>query len=80
MENKELKIKEEYLEEVIGYVSRCLVGKILKRYEILEDKNVLKQEIKELIYEELRHCRDLILASNQGLNISVFKFNKRREE
>jgi len=76
----DLKISEQYLEEISDYIGRSLVGKLLKRTEILSDRNVLKQEIRELVYEEIRHLRDLILANNYGINISVFKFKSKEEK
>jgi len=75
-ENRELKVNETYLKELIDYVSSSLVGKALKRFEILDDKEAIKKETKELIYEEFRHFRDLIIAHNKGLDISIFKLKK----
>lgn len=75
LENKDLFIKEDYLNELITYIGSSLVGKILKRFEILEDKNAIKVNVKELIYEELRHFRDLVLAHNRGFDIKQYKFN-----
>lgn len=75
-ENRELKVNETYLKELIDYVSSSLVGKALKRFEILDDKEAIKKETKELIYEEFRHFRDLIIAHNKGLDITIFKLKK----
>lgn len=77
-EVKEIKIQEPYLKELIDYVSSSLVGKILKRFEILDNKDVIKKETKELVYEEFRQFRDLLIAHNKGLNITVFKFNTKK--
>ena len=74
--SKELKISEEYLKELIDYTSKSLVGKLLKRFEIIDNRDIIKKDAKELIYEEFRQLRDLILAHNKGLNISIFKFKK----
>ena len=71
-----LSIKSEYLEELIKYVGSSLVGKLLKRFEILDDKTAIKKASKELIYEEMRHFRDLIIAHNKGIDIAVFKFSR----
>lgn len=76
---KKLFITEGYLKELIDYVSRSLCGKLLKRFEIIENKDVIKTNAKELIYEEFRQLRDLIIAHNRGLDIKIFKF-KRGEE
>ena len=75
----ELKISEEYLNELIDYNARSLCGKIMKRFEIIEDKNVLKNMIKETIYEEMRHLKDLFLSANYGLEITQFKFKNKEK-
>lgn len=68
----ELKMNHEYLLELLDYESKTLVGKICKRFEIIENKAILKSDIKELIYEEFRHVRDLLLAAGRGLEQRVF--------
>lgn len=77
---EELKLSKRYLEELIDFESKKLVGKILKRYEIVNDRETLKSELKELIYEEFRQIRDLVLAYNKGYEISIFKFTKKSTE
>jgi len=74
-----LKISDEYLEELISIRSKNLVGKVLKRFEIFDDKETIKSSCKELIYEEFRTLRDLLVAHNKGLNITVLKFVKKSE-
>jgi hypothetical protein len=69
MEKETLQIDSEYLEELIDYVGRSAVGKILKRFEIIQDKDLLKSSTKELIYESFRSFRDLLIAHNKGLQI-----------
>jgi hypothetical protein len=71
MENK-LKISEETLNYIIDQESRKTVGIILKRYEIIDDKEVLKKEIKELIYESFRNVRDIIRVNGKD-SISLTK-------
>jgi len=80
MEKKELRISEEYLTELISYCSRSCVGKVLKRYEIIANKDILKSTIKELIYESWRDFRDLLEAHNKGLNITQFNVKNSKEE
>ena len=77
--SKVLQLSEDYLKELIDYVSRSLVGKVLKRFEILENKDIIKAETRELIYEELRNFHKLVEAHDKGLNISIFKFKKKGE-
>ena len=74
--SKVLHITEDYLNQLISYTGKSLVGKILKRFEILDDKDAIKKAAKELVYEEYRQLRDLIIAYDKGLEINIFKFNK----
>ena len=76
----ELKIKDEYLDELIDYIGRSLCGKVMKRFEIIDEKEVLKNMVKETIYEELRHLKDLIFSANFGLEITQFHFGKQSKE
>ncbi len=79
-ENKSIKVTEKYLEDAIKYVGSSLVGKLLKRFEILEDKDMIKLEAKELIYEEFRHLRDILIAFDRGREISVFQFKAKPKQ
>ncbi len=79
-EMKFLKITESYLKELIDYSGRSLCGKLLKRFEIIEDRKTLKDTVRELIYEEMRHFRDLLIAHNKGLDIQIFKFKRPKEK
>lgn len=56
-----LKLSEEQLNDIILSESKKTVGMIMKRYEIIDDKNVLKLETKELIYEAYRNIRSIFL-------------------
>ena len=73
---KIFQLEEEYLKELMDYTGKSLVGKILKRFEIIENRDIIKSDIKELIYEEIRQLRDLIVAHNRGLNLTQFNFKK----
>ncbi len=57
-----LKLTEETLNNIIDNEARKTVGVILKRFELIEDKDVLKKELKELLYEAFRTTRDTIRA------------------
>lgn len=75
-----LKIKEEDLDELISFQAKSLVGKICKRFEILESKEDIKKESKELIYEGMRQLKDLFVAYDKGLHVTTFNFiNTKRE-
>ena len=80
MENKTLQINSEYLDELIDYVGRSAVGKILKRFEIIQNKDILKVSTKELIYESFRSFRDLLIAHNKGLQIHQFQIKTQPRE
>ncbi len=69
-----LKIQEEYLDELSSHISRSLVGKVLKRFEIIENKEILKAIVREQIYEEFRQFKDLLVAHDKGINISIIEF------
>jgi len=69
-----------YLNEVISAEFPKLVGKIMKRFEILEDRTVLKKEIKELVYESSRELQDIFYAYSKGVEVSYFKFITRNKE
>lgn len=65
-----------YLSQVFSKESAKLVGKVCKRFEILEDKEALKKEIKELIYENFREITDIFDSYAKGLEVSYFSFVK----
>lgn len=67
-------LTEDYLKESIDRSSVTLVGKIMKRFEIIENRQLLKSEVKELIYEEYRSLREMLLAYSLGIELSSFKF------
>lgn len=69
-----------YLDEVLSFESSKLVGKIMKRFEILNNPELLKKEIKELIYEEFRELRDIFFAYSKGLEKHYFVANKSGEK
>jgi hypothetical protein len=73
MDNK-LKISEETLNYIIDQESRKTVGIILKRYEFIDDKEVLKKEIKEILYESFRNLRDMIrINGKEGVSLTIVK-------
>ena len=78
MENKVFEIREDYLNELIDLQGRTLCGKILKRFELFDNKDVLKSEIRELIYEGYRQFKELLIAHNYGLKLTIFKFKEEK--
>lgn len=70
-------VKEQlltYLDEVLDKGSSKLVGKVCKRFEILDDKESIKREVRELIYEWIREMRDIFYSYGYGLEMSSFNF------
>ena len=55
MEDKIFKDLSDYLFE---QESRKLVGKVMKRFETSNDKEQIKREVKEVLYEWIRDFRD----------------------
>jgi hypothetical protein len=73
MDNR-LKITEEALNFIIDQEARKTVGIVLKRYELIEDKTVLKKEIKEVLYEAFRNLRDMIRVNGkESINLTNTK-------
>lgn len=76
--DKELII--EYLDSLFSTEGPKLVGKCLKRFEIIENRELLKKDIKELIYEEFRDLKEIAYAFGQGVELSRFRFVKPKKE
>ena len=76
MNDDTITISKRYLKELIDFQSKKLVGKVLKRYEIVADRNSLKSETKELVYETFRDFYDLLESYTKGYEISIYKFKK----
>jgi CRISPR/Cas system-associated endonuclease Cas1 len=73
MDNK-LKLSEEVLNTVIDQEARKTVGIIMKRYEFIQDKEVLKKEIKEIIYESFRNVRDMLrINGKEAIRLEIKK-------
>ena len=74
MENKTITLPIEYLDEMTDFCGRSLVGKLLKRFEIIEQRDVLKAEARELVYEELRKLKEIFNAYEKGRVFTAFEF------
>lgn len=62
-----VQLTAKFLNDVIDTCSRTTVGKLLKRIDIFGDKDTLKKEVKELVYEEYRTLKALLEAHSDGL-------------
>ena len=69
-----LEIPEKSLDQLIRHMSKKVVGKSMKRFEIHDNVQVLKNEMRELIYEGFRDLKDLLIASGHGLDMTSFDF------
>ncbi|KKM86369.1 hypothetical protein LCGC14_1279700 [marine sediment metagenome] len=73
---EEYRVTDRFLNETINHCSRQLVGLVMKRFEIFEDKDTIKASIKELIYENFRGFKALIKASSYGVKFETKKPGK----
>jgi hypothetical protein len=60
-------VSQEYLDKAIDASSKALVGMIMKRFELFDDKEVIKKEVKELVYENYRNLKGLISSFSSGV-------------
>lgn len=69
MDNR-LKLTEETLNQIIEQEARKTVGIALKRFELIEEKETLKKELKEVIYEAFRNVRDMVrTVGKEAINL-----------
>jgi len=60
MENKIL-LDLDALKVILNQESKKIVGKIMKRFELSDDKEQIKKEVKELLYESFRDLNDFFI-------------------
>lgn len=60
-------VSKKFLDDVISTSSSALCGMVMKRFEILEDKEDIKRAIKELVYENGRNIKSLIKSFGTGV-------------
>ena len=69
-------ISEEFIKSICKAQKYTLIGKLMKRYEVLFDqkdlssstrKNLLRQLIKELVHENFRDLENQIICYSKGL-------------
>ena len=66
-------ISKEHLDKICKESAKVLVGETMKRFEIFDDKEDVKKEVKELIYESIRHLKKLIEAFSSGVKFITKK-------
>lgn len=74
---KTITIPVSYLDEVAQFFGKTLTGKLMKRFEIISDINILKAETKELVYEETRRLKENLLAVEYGRQLTQFEFKSK---
>lgn len=75
MYNKKVLLNLELFKIILKQESKKIVGKCMKRFELSEDKELIKREVKELIYESFRDILDTI---NNGS--MIFDFSQKSKE
>lgn len=66
MKEGQLLLESAKLDDYSDKAAKTLVGKLMKRFEIIDDKEVLKKECKELVYEGFRYLNDMLKAYGTG--------------
>jgi len=73
MDNR-LKISEETLNLICEQEAKKIVGKVCKRFELSNDKEAIKSQVKELLYEFVRDLRDTIrINGKEAINLTIKK-------
>ena len=76
-----INIDENLLKNIFNSEVNKTVGKCMKRFELSENKEEIKRQTKEILYESYRDLRDLIIhCSNAKESIHLTLQNKKREE
>jgi len=73
MENK-ISLSESLLNQIFQQESSKLVGKCLKRFELSDNKDEIKKQVKEILYEGLRDIKDYIITyGKEAINLTIQK-------
>lgn len=70
--DKSIIINEQLLKFLLIQSSQKIVGKCMKRFELSTDKEEIKKQIKELLYESYRDLSDSIIncsKTNQAIHL-----------
>ena len=65
---KTILIDEQLLKYLLTQASQKCVGKCMKRFELSDDKEEIKKQIKELLYENYRDLADSIVNCSKSKN------------
>lgn len=78
-DNDKVEISVKDLKELISECGNITCGQILKRIDILDDKESLKTCVKELVYEGYRNLKHMLKAYEKGAKVTHFKFKSPKE-
>jgi len=74
MENK-ISIDLDLLKILLDQHAKRLVGKVMKRFELSENKEEIKKQTKEIIYEEMRDLNEFFTNGKM-----LIEFNRKEGE
>jgi hypothetical protein len=63
-------LTESLLNLIFDQESKKIVGKCMKRFELTDDKELIKKEVKELLYECLRDIKDMLLLNKESIKLT----------
>ena len=63
-------VSKKYLDDICSKWASALSGKMMKRFELTDDKELIKKEIKELLYENVRDLKLNIRAFSYGVKFT----------
>ena len=66
--NKNILLDEQLLKYLLTQASQKAVGKCMKRFELSDDKDEIKKQVKELLYESFRDLTDSIINCSKSKN------------
>ena len=75
---EEYKLSAEYVDQLIKSFGAGLVGKIMKRMEISSNLPEIKQQIKNLVHEEMRTFKQLLDAHAAGYHQVQWEFKNQK--
>jgi hypothetical protein len=69
-----LKIDETVLNYIMYQESKKIVGKVCKRFELSDNKEEIKKQVKEILYEFMRDLRDNIrINGKEAIDLKIQK-------
>lgn len=78
-EKENVEISFSDLKDLISACGNDTCGKILKRIDVINDKEALKSCVKELVYEGYRNFKHMLKAYQKGAEVTHFKFRSPKE-